>query len=291
MQRIAKAPKASQRPKSSNYGKNIVIGSILALVAFGLMSGCNMVSNLRLLRALNVQLMSMSDYFEIVEQENLLMVTQYVKREDRLDFKLARFSRTDKEMARALKDVDKDRLVILTKMISETNYQKDWTAGVENLHKGQPAFRNFGDYRPDVSYHNANACSSIMHVLARLSAKSEDSRETTRLFLANLSLPRQYISYARGNKGLELVDVDILLSYAGQMSDILQHTNNLNSFAGKHFPEVKNRFEDFDKLFPLTKPAAELEGTNVESFFRYYNDKVGWSLSKPRASLDQKWLR
>ena len=290
MKKIAKFKKTAAGPRLSNQGKNVVIGSLLAVVAFCLASGCNVVSNMRLIRGLDVQFSQFKSSFNFVKYENLKMVEQYVSPDDFHCFERAAFTNSDSQLDRALKRVDQKRVAKLIHLITEANYDKDWSNGVDHLEAIQPKKRCYQSDRKDVSYRKANTCAFTLQVLSRLSARSQNTRAATRLLLSNLALTRQYISYARKNRGMKVIDVSILLSYAKGMEDTLKKTNNLSSFAGGHFPEVKERFEEFDKLFPLTKEAIKLERTNVRAFLDHYNEQASWSPFVPKARVNEKWL-
>ena len=277
---------------SGNVSKKTTIGVILLLVALGAIGVCPIITNLRLIRAMDNEAKQLMSPNRKLKFEKLPMVESYVDNSLRKVFLRANGSDNAKQMDHFLKKVDKAKLQTLVDEIAVKNYSSDWSTGVDNLGKEQPATYSLDVLsKPTINYQDVKACVDILCVLTRWSAREgRVSSETIRLYFANLSLFRQFLSYVRGAQGVTVIDAMILFGSIKTMKETLTKTKNFNSFSGDFFPEVKDRFEAVDKLFPLVGDAAKLEMTTVKGFFDFYNKKAGKSLFMPKASIDEKWL-
>mgnify|MGYP001546358192 FL=1 len=292
MSKIMKLSNQAAVSDSGSGGKKTAVGVILLLVALGAIGVCPFINNLRHMRAVDNEAKQLMSPPKKAKFEKLPMVEQYVDGSLKKTFLRANGSDNAKQMDYFLKKVDKAKLAALIDKVAVKNYDRDWSTAVAHLDKEQRATYSMDVLsKPTINFQDVKACGDVLGVLTRWSAREGNVGKTTiRLFLAHLSLFRQFLSYVRGDQGVTVISAMILLNSMKTMNEVLTKTKYFNSFSKDFFFVIKDRFEAVDGLLPMVGDAAKLEMTSVKGFFDFYNKKANKSLLMPKAAVDEKWL-
>jgi len=299
---VKKSTKKMRSSKIWSLRKQIGTVVVTGLVAVGSYAAYEVVQTGITLSAFGLSSIAHNDGSDKTTREvkykELPMVKVYSKKSvketlcsDWMD-KLTKYSDSfdDDKFLEEFAPVEKEMLK-LAELVGNKRYNLDWNTGAENLNVN--CVDEYVDWNArSVYFRPTRETSNLFYHLSRYCTLKGKSELAAKVMLANVSLVRQYLSYKNTNNGMCLIDSMICLSVVNNINKTVEKTDGIDSYSGKLFPLIKDRFEEIDSMSSLVRQSVLRERSCLPSIMNLFNTRSRhkFNFYVREFSIDEKWM-